>query len=156
MSESNQKSELEEKLILSQIRNERTGFRFSLINTIFFVLTVLGSAVGSTWLYYNYNKPQDDRERIKLVLEVMKEKDPFVQKKGIEMVQEVYPTESKRLQEIDRQIINKIKLRGYELSKKQAEDELDKSKSQEERILIQENINEWNNKINSIKSSSEE
>ena len=143
----------EEKLLAAQLRNENINYWINIFKTIVLVCTIIGSAIGSAWLYFDLNKPQADRERIKLVLEILKEKDPFIQKIGMEMVTEVYPTESSRLKEIDKKIIDNTTLKESEMEKNQAEREFDKSQNPEEKKLIEENLRKINNKINEINSA---
>lgn len=146
----------EVNLITAQVRNEKINYWLNILKTIVLVMTVLGSALGSAWLYFNLNKPEDDRERIKLVLEVIKEKDPFIQRVGMDMIKEVYPTESNRLKEIDKKIIDNSDLQELNLKKRQAEEELIKTENEQERKMIRENIEKLNNNIRSIQSSSKE
>jgi len=98
----NELFEEERKLLVEQERSEKVNRVLNIIKTIAF-------GIASIFAFLYITKPQSEhminRERTKLVLEILKEKDPKIRAQGIALIKETYP----KLDPVMQQIINSIK-----------------------------------------------
>lgn len=163
MENSNEKLNKEIEFLREQIKTNKHNRMINYVKTI-------ALFIGSIILFFIIQKPESainsrnseetiNRERAKLILQILQEKNPEIRDKGLKIVKATYPSISKVLDSIESQIeqttsieIQSMKLEELENKKALIEENIKKSNSPIEKSLLENNLEMVKIQIGSTKT----